>query len=113
MMSSPQHAKHFVAEVDVDPRRRISLGKAGKPGHRRYRVEEDDMGVLTLTPVVSVPVTMIADRLRKAVALADAGDLRPRPERSRRQPEDAAVAGDDTATLAARRSHTRAARRRG
>ena len=95
-MSHPQPAKHFVAEVDVDPRRRISLGKAGKASHRRYRVEEDDMGVLTLTPVVSVPVTMIADRLRRAVELADAGELRPRPERSRPLPapavEEAAAA---------------------
>ncbi|OMB98298.1 hypothetical protein A5733_08030 [Mycobacterium sp. NS-7484] len=110
MMSSPQRARHFVTEVEVDPRRRVSLGKAGKPGHRRYRVEEDDMGVLTLTPVVSVPVTMIADRLRKAVALADAGDLRPRPERSRSQPEDA-VPGKDRAP-AARRSRTATTRRR-
>ena len=68
------------------------------------------MGVLTLTPVVSVPVTMIADRLRQAVALADAGDLRPRPERSRKPPGDAA---DDTAAPAARRSPARASRRRG
>ncbi|WP_175616249.1 hypothetical protein [Mycobacterium sp. GA-1841] len=109
-MSSPQRARHFVTEVEVDPRRRVSLGKAGKPGHRRYRVEEDDMGVLTLTPVVSVPVTMIADRLRKAVALADAGDLRPRPERSRPQPEDAAPVKDRAP--AARRSRTATARRR-
>ncbi len=111
-MSSAQHARRFVAEVDVDPRRRISLGKAGQAGHRRYRVEEDDMGVLTLTPVVSVPVTMIAERLRKAVDLADAGDLRPRPERSRRQPEDAAT-GEDTAAPTARRSRATTARRRG
>lgn len=112
-MTRPQHAKHFVAEVDVDPRRRISLGKAGKPGHRRYRVEEDDMGVLTLTPVVSVPVTMIAERLRRAVDLADAGDLRPRPDRSRPQPANAAP--DDAATRddTARRPRTTAARRRG
>ena len=109
-MSSAQPARHFVTEVEVDPRRRVTLGKAGKPGHRRYRVEEDDMGVLTLTPVVSVPVTMIADRLRKAVALADAGDLHPRPERSRSQPEDAATA--TTRAPAARRSRTAAARRR-
>jgi hypothetical protein len=101
-MSSSQHARHFVTEVDVDPRRRVSLGKAGKPGHRRYRVEEDDMGVITLTPVVSVPVTMIAERLRKAVALADAGDLRPRPERSRSQSAGTPSADDRTAT--ARRS---------
>lgn len=109
-MSSSQPAKHFVAEVDVDPRRRISLGKAGKPGHRRYRVEEDEMGVLTLTPVISVPVTMIADRLRKAVALADAGELRPRPERSRSQAAEPAVA--KVPAPAARRARATAARRR-
>jgi hypothetical protein len=74
---------HFVAEVEVDPRRRISLGKAGKPSHRRYRIEEDEMGVLTLTPVVSVPVTMIAERLRRAVEQAESGELIPRPEKSR------------------------------
>ncbi len=77
-------SNRFVGEVEVDPRRRISLGKAGKPSHRRYRVEEDELGVLTLTPVVSVPVTLIADRLRQAVELADSGKLRPRPERSKR-----------------------------
>lgn len=77
-------SNRFVGEVEVDPRRRISLGKAGKPGHKRYRVEEDDMGVLTLTPVVSVPVTLIADRLRRAVELADSGKLVARPEKSRR-----------------------------
>lgn len=107
-MSHPEPARHFVAEVDVDPRRRISLGKAGKSGHRRYRVEEDDMGVLTLTPVVSVPVTMIADRLRRAVELADAGELRPRPERSRPQ----AATDGNTATPAVRRTRPAAARRR-
>ena len=75
-------AAHFVAEVEVDPRRRISLGKAGKQSHRRYRIEEDEMGVLTLTPVVSVPVTMIAERLRRAVEQAESGELIPRPEKS-------------------------------
>jgi hypothetical protein len=77
-------SNRFVGEVEVDPRRRISLGKAGKPNHKRYRVEEDEMGVLTLTPVVSVPVTLIADRLRRAVELADSGKLVPRPEKSKR-----------------------------
>lgn len=74
---------HFVGEVDVDPRRRVSLGKAGNPNHKRYRIDEDEMGVLTLTPVISVPITAIAERLRRAVELADAGELRPRPESSK------------------------------
>jgi hypothetical protein len=83
-MSGSNHTTHFVGEVEVDPRRRISLGKAGHRSHKRYRVEEDDMGVLTLTPVVSVPVTVISERLRRAVELADAGELEPRPESSKR-----------------------------
>jgi hypothetical protein len=76
-------SSRFVGEVEVDPRRRISLGKAGKPSHRRYRVEEDELGVLTLTPVISVPVNLIADRIREAVELADAGERLPRPESSK------------------------------
>ncbi len=84
-MSGSARETHFVGEVEVDPRRRISLGKAGKRSHKRYRVEEDDMGVLTLTPVVSVPITVISERLRRAVELADAGQLQPRPENSKRR----------------------------
>jgi hypothetical protein len=65
----------FVAEVEVDPRRRVSLGKAGHPEHTRYRVEEDEVGVLTLTPVVSVPITLLDERLRKAIAEAKSGQV--------------------------------------
>lgn len=78
------HKTRFVGEAEVDSRRRISLGKAGKRNHKRYRIEEDDMGVLTLTPVVSVPITAIPEQLRRAVELADAGQLKPRPEDSKR-----------------------------
>jgi len=84
-MSVSDHNSHFVGEVEVDPRRRISLGKAGNRSHKRYRIEEDDMGVLTLTPVVSVPITVISERLRQAVEMADAGQLHPRPENSKGQ----------------------------
>lgn len=81
--SGSSHETHFVGEVEVDLRRRISLGKAGQRDHKRYRIEEDDLGVLTLTPVVSVPVTVMSERLRRAVELADAGQLQPRPANSR------------------------------
>lgn len=84
-MGDANRTTHFVGEAEVDPRRRISLGKAGKRNHKRYRIEEDDMGVLTLTPVVSVPITVISERLRRAVELADAGQLQPRPENSKRR----------------------------
>lgn len=82
-MSVSNNNSHFVGEAEVDPRRRISLGKAGNRSHKRYRIEEDDMGVLTLTPVVSVPITVISERLRQAVEMADAGQLQPRPENSK------------------------------
>ena len=88
-MTGSNRTTHLVGEVEVDPRRRISLGKAGNRDHKRYRIEEDDLGVLTLTPVVSVPVTVISERLRQAVELADAGQLQPRPENSRQRPSPA------------------------
>jgi hypothetical protein len=44
-----------VAEVEVDSRGRVSLGKAGAEPGRRYRVEQRVDGVLLLIPVVSIP----------------------------------------------------------
>ena len=73
----------YVCEVEVDSRRRVSLGRAGKKEHTRYRVEEDDMGVLTLTPLITVPVTALDDRLRKAVSQAEEGKVRARPDKTR------------------------------
>jgi hypothetical protein len=36
--------------VELDERRRASLGKVGRPEHRRYLATEKD-GVITLTPI--------------------------------------------------------------
>jgi hypothetical protein len=44
-----------VTEAEVDPRGRLSLGRAGATPGRRYRVEANVDGVLMLTPVVSIP----------------------------------------------------------
>jgi hypothetical protein len=44
-----------IAEVEVDSRGRISLGKVGAEPGRRYRVEHNVDGVLLLIPVVSIP----------------------------------------------------------
>jgi hypothetical protein len=44
-----------VAEVEVDSRGRVSLGRAGAEPGRRYRVEHNVDGVLLLIPVVSIP----------------------------------------------------------
>lgn len=76
-------SQRYVGEVELDARRRVSLGRVGKKEHTRYRVAEDDMGVLTLTPLITVPVTTLDDRLREAVAQAEAGQVRPRPDKTR------------------------------
>lgn len=76
-------SERYVGDVEVDSRRRVSLGRAGKREHTRYRVEENDMGVLTLTPLITVPVTALDDRLRKAVAQAEEGKVRARPAKTR------------------------------
>jgi len=44
-----------IAEVEVDSRGRVSLGRAGAEPGRRYRVEHNVDGVLLLIPVVSIP----------------------------------------------------------
>ncbi|WP_031509443.1 hypothetical protein [Streptomyces megasporus] len=57
MTALPMHSEEFetVAEIEVDPRGRVSLGKAGATPGRRYRVQSNIDGVLVLTPVVSIP----------------------------------------------------------
>jgi hypothetical protein len=44
-----------IAEVEVDSRGRVSLGRAGAETGRRYRVERNVDGVLLLIPIVSIP----------------------------------------------------------
>jgi hypothetical protein len=38
--------------VELDGRRRVSLGKVGRPEHTRYLVSEEADGSLVLTPAV-------------------------------------------------------------
>lgn len=40
--------------LDLDPRRRASFGRIGRPEHRRYLVMEEPDGTLILTPAVVV-----------------------------------------------------------
>lgn len=56
-MATPHMSEEFevVTEAEVDPRGRLSLGRAGATPGRRYRVESTVDGVLRLTPVVSIP----------------------------------------------------------
>jgi hypothetical protein len=38
--------------IELDDRRRVSLGKVGRPEHRRYLVHEESDGTLILHPAV-------------------------------------------------------------
>ena len=38
--------------VELDSRRRVALGRLGKPEHRRYLVSEEPDGTLVFTPAV-------------------------------------------------------------
>jgi hypothetical protein len=40
--------------LELDDRRRVSLGKIGKPEHRRYLVTEEPDGTIILTPAAVV-----------------------------------------------------------
>ena len=82
-MSALRKSEEFevVTEAEVDPRGRLSLGRAGATPGRRYRVESNVDGVLILTPVVSIPereVALLADpesqrRLLRGLEEAAAG----------------------------------------
>ncbi len=65
--------------VELDGRRRVSLGKVGRPEHTRYLVSEEPDGSLVLTPAVVLSETeanLLSNR-----ALVD------RIETNRRNPE--------------------------
>ena len=38
--------------IELDERRRVSLGRIGRPEHTRYLVEEEPDGTLVFTPAV-------------------------------------------------------------
>jgi RES domain-containing protein len=41
--------------IELDERRRVSLGKIGRPEHRRYLAHEEPDGTVILVPAVVVP----------------------------------------------------------
>jgi hypothetical protein len=71
-----------VAEVEVDSRGRVSLGRVGAEPGRRYRVERNVDGVLLLIPVVSIPEREmivwrdpeLARAIREGLAEAERGE---------------------------------------
>jgi len=88
---------HEPVLVELDERRRTSLGRVGRKEHTRYLVEEQSDGTLIWRPAVVVPehelqfMTAYPDsyaQIRERQASPDAGRLRDRPARSRsRRPE--------------------------
>jgi hypothetical protein len=66
--------------IELDARRRTSLGRIGRKEHTRYLVDEQPDGTLVLTPAIVVPATLSADRIdsiRKGIAEAHAGKTTP------------------------------------
>ncbi len=92
---------HEPVLVEVDERRRTSLGKVGRKEHTRYLVEEQPDGTLIWRPAVVVPEhelqfmqahPEVYARIREQQASPDPDRLRDRPARpSRREPR--ALAG--------------------
>ncbi len=74
-----------VGEVEVDRRRRISLGKIGRPEHTRYIVAEAADGEIRLIPAVMIPEremiiwqdAALRTDLLEGIADATAGRVRP------------------------------------
>lgn len=84
---------HEPVLVELDDRRRTSLGKVGRKEHTRYLVEEQADGTLIWRPAMVVPEHELRfteaypqayAQIREQQANPDPGRLRDRPARSRR-----------------------------
>lgn len=73
--------------IELDARRRASLGRVGRPEHTRYLVREEADGTLILTPA-AVVTDLEAQFLRDPGLLARIEEERRHPERLRRRPRD-------------------------
>ncbi len=65
--------------IELDDRRRASLGKVGRPEHRRYFARDEPGGVIVLIPAVVLTAT--------EAALAAAPELADRIDHAMRHPE--------------------------
>jgi hypothetical protein len=73
--------------LEVDDRRRVTLGKVGKPEHRRYLAAEEPDGTIVLSPAV-VMSELEARFLANTELVERIEDNRRHPERLvRRRPE--------------------------
>lgn len=65
--------------IELDARRRTSLGKVGHKEHDRYLVDERPDGTIVLTPAIVVPATLSEERIasiQKGIADSRAGRVR-------------------------------------
>jgi hypothetical protein len=70
-------------EVEVDNRQRISLAKVRRNKHTRYRLIENEVGEITLIPLVTIPARemilmenpALREQLVKGILQAEHGDL--------------------------------------
>lgn len=64
--------------IELDARRRTSLGKVGRKEHDRYLVDEQPDGTIVLTPAIVVPATLSEERIasiQRGIAQAHAGKV--------------------------------------
>ena len=75
--------------IELDDRRRVSLGRVGRPEHRRYLVHEEPDGTLVLHPAVVMTETEarlmanpeLVERLEQAMSDPSTLVSRGRPKR--------------------------------
>jgi len=75
--------------VELDERRRVSLGKIGRPEHRRYLAHEEPDGTLVFVPAIVVPESQarllanhdLVEQIERTVADPSTRVRRSRPQR--------------------------------
>ena len=75
--------------IELDERRRASLGKIGRPEHRRYLAHEEPDGTLIFVPAVVVPESQarlmgnpeLVEQIERAIAEPKTRVRRGRPRR--------------------------------
>jgi hypothetical protein len=75
--------------IELDERRRVSLGRLGRPEHRRYLAHEEPDGTLVLVPAVVMPESQarllansdLLEQIERTVADPSSRVRRGRPRR--------------------------------
>ncbi len=75
--------------IELDERRRVSLGRLGRPEHRRYLAHEEPDGTLVLVPAVVMPESQarllansdLVEQIERTVADPSTRVRRGRPRR--------------------------------